>query len=52
MSFEGHVKDAAVRPTLTMKDTWKPWGHTQGQGKKGVEASISNHDPLKHNNVN
>lgn len=38
MSFEGHVKDAAVRPTLAMKDTWKPWGHTQGEGKKRGEG--------------
>lgn len=36
MSFEGLVKDVAVRPTLTMKGTWKPWVHTQGQMGKRV----------------
>lgn len=34
-----------------MKRTWKPWGHTQGQGEKwGGEVSTSNHDPVKQNN--
>lgn len=36
MSFEGPMKDTIVRPTLTKKDTWKPWGHTQGLVKEKV----------------
>lgn len=44
MSFEGHMKDATVRPTLTTKAICK------SRGNKGGEVSVSNHDPVKDNN--
>ena len=50
MSFEGHMKEAAVRPTLTMEAIGSPGAICKTREKKGGEASLSNHNPVKHNN--